>query len=503
MSQTETTAEKRNPRHKLNFIKWKLETMNQLCNESDRMSLNDTTATAMNQLCNESDRMSLNDTTAKGARRIKPPRRMPTDLPPSLTPAGYDEHTHRGQESNDDIHRGQESNDDIQSAHQECNEDIGYEEECTDNDRNTMRTPNRPKLPVEVGPKSKTTLFVSNLSYKLRNNGLSEVMGQFGNIVDCHIVKFYDHWEQRLKSKGFGFVSFETEEGAKKAHETVQDFMIGDRAAFSKFSTSTGPKGKYSSHKKTPKRYAEPEAASLETSGTEVYVSGFDENATKDDIQNMFEGEILKIQIQKKNRRRRDSQKYSYAHVQFMNEEDAKRAIEGNSDGGGSNLKVEMSKRAHNRLFKEEKPTKQEKPENKRRRLYVTNFPDEYGVNELRELFEDVGVVEVIQVKTSRATTDRFAYITFKDKADAAQVLEEQWGDIVIEWAKSNRRRRRSRNRDTREEYKGEEEDIPEVQLEVVGTSEETGAPADKVSTEEALETSAGAVPDEDRTQTN
>lgn len=56
-------------------------------------------------------------------------------------------------------------------------------------------------------------LFVGNLSYNMTDDQLTALFAAHGTVVSANIV--FDKFSQR--SKGFGFVEFETEEEAKAA----------------------------------------------------------------------------------------------------------------------------------------------------------------------------------------------------------------------------------------------------------------------------------------------
>jgi RNA recognition motif-containing protein len=65
-------------------------------------------------------------------------------------------------------------------------------------------------------------LYVGNLVYEVTEDELKELFGQAGAVVSTAIIKFRDTG----RSKGFGFVEMETEEGAQKAIDTLngQDY---------------------------------------------------------------------------------------------------------------------------------------------------------------------------------------------------------------------------------------------------------------------------------------
>lgn len=68
-------------------------------------------------------------------------------------------------------------------------------------------------------------LFVGNLPYNMTDDQLQAVFAPFGTIVSANIV--FDKFSHR--SKGFGFVEFETEDQAKAAMEALDGTEQGGR----------------------------------------------------------------------------------------------------------------------------------------------------------------------------------------------------------------------------------------------------------------------------------
>jgi len=56
-------------------------------------------------------------------------------------------------------------------------------------------------------------LYVGNLLYEVTDEELRDLFMQAGNVVSATVIRFRDTG----RSKGFGFVEMETEEGAQKA----------------------------------------------------------------------------------------------------------------------------------------------------------------------------------------------------------------------------------------------------------------------------------------------
>jgi RNA recognition motif-containing protein len=68
-------------------------------------------------------------------------------------------------------------------------------------------------------------LYIGNLNYRVRENELQSVFGQFGEVNSLIVVKD----RETGRSKGFGFVEFADDNAARQAIESLNGKDFYDR----------------------------------------------------------------------------------------------------------------------------------------------------------------------------------------------------------------------------------------------------------------------------------
>lgn len=74
-------------------------------------------------------------------------------------------------------------------------------------------------------------IYIGNLIYTLETNDLEDLFGEFGSITDAVVIRD----KESGASRGFGFVTFTSEQSAKSAVSTMHGKKIEGRMLRVKF----------------------------------------------------------------------------------------------------------------------------------------------------------------------------------------------------------------------------------------------------------------------------
>ncbi|GKD99662.1 polyadenylate-binding protein 7, partial [Tanacetum coccineum] len=130
------------------------------------------------------------------------------------------------------------------------------------------------------GPNAKyTNLYIKNLDLDMTEDLLKEKFSVFGNIVSLVIAR-----EENGTSKGFGFVSFENPDDAKKAATTMNGANLGAKALY------VGRAQKKSEREQILRHQFEEwrKEQISKCQGSNVYVKNIDDDVTENELQECF-----------------------------------------------------------------------------------------------------------------------------------------------------------------------------------------------------------------------
>uniref|UniRef100_A0A2N9E676 RRM domain-containing protein n=1 Tax=Fagus sylvatica TaxID=28930 RepID=A0A2N9E676_FAGSY len=262
----------------------------------------------------------------------------------------------------------------------------------------------RDPLPRKTGVGN---LFVKNLAPSIDNIHLHAMFTSFGTILSCKVA------EENGKSKGFGFVQFETEESALAALYALHGSVIeGKKLYVSKFI-----------------KKSERMAAQDELNFTNLYVKNLGEDMTEELLRDQFSkfGKVSNVTIMKDS----EGKSRGFGFVNFDSSEEAKNAA-GALNGafiGRAQRKAEreeLLKRAHMERYNCH--NEQLKASN----LYVKNLNASVNENKLKEHFSTCGQLMSVKVmRDGNGISKGFGFVCFSNHEDAMKALSTLNGTIL------------------------------------------------------------------------
>ncbi|CAK9054540.1 Polyadenylate-binding protein [Durusdinium trenchii] len=274
-------------------------------------------------------------------------------------------------------------------------------------------------------------VFVRNLDRNIDNKALYDTFSLFGNILSCKVSTGPDG-----KSRGYGFVHYETEEAAKQAIERVDGMQIGEK--------TVGVGG-------FTKR-SERETPAMNTF-TNVYIKNFPTDWDEDSIKTEFGkcGKITSSHFSSDNKGRK------FAFLNFETHEEAKKAIEemhqkdfrSDEQKEADKEKEEEEKdradkscllyvaRAQSKSermleLKEKMPAREPAGRSQGVNLYIKNLDEQTDDDSLRGLFESFGnITSVCAMKEPSGKCKGFGFVCFSSPDEATKAVTEMHLKVV------------------------------------------------------------------------
>ena len=160
-------------------------------------------------------------------------------------------------------------------------------------------------------------IFVGGLKPMTDSEALKTHFQVFGTVLDAVVMTKKDEWSQTLKSRGFGFVTFESKESVDLALKDKN--YIDDREVDVKRADST--------HKATDQK---DKAASGKTD--KIFVGGLNQDTTGEQLEEYFKqfGDIVDAVVMKD---RTTDRSRGFGFVRFCEDESVKKCMEHEVDG--------------------------------------------------------------------------------------------------------------------------------------------------------------------------
>ena len=226
-------------------------------------------------------------------------------------------------------------------------------------------------------------VFIKNLDMAIDNKALHDTFASFGNILSCKVAQ-----DEFGNSKGYGFVHYETAEGANKAISSVNGMLLNEKKVFV---------GHHIPRKDRDSKFDE-----MKANFTNIYVKNIESEVTDEDFRALFEkyGDVTSASIA----REAEGKSRGFGFVNYVNHENAATAVEElhNKDFKGQVLYVGRAQKKSEReeeLRKQHEAARQEKASKYQGvNLYVKNLDDDIDDEKLREIFSGAGTVTSAKV---------------------------------------------------------------------------------------------------------
>ncbi|GLV44186.1 poly(A) binding protein [Carabus blaptoides fortunei] len=254
-------------------------------------------------------------------------------------------------------------------------------------------------------------VFIKNLEKGIDNKSLFDTFSAFGNILSCKVAH-----DNNGDSKGFGFVHFETQEGANKAISKVNGMLLNGKKVYV---------GKFVSRVEREKQLGEKYKLF-----TNVFLKNFGDKLDDESIIKMFElyGLITSYKIVKND----DGSSKGFGFVAYKDPKSADLAVRnlnGKEIAEGVALYVGRAQKKSERETELQKKYDQLRSERFMRyqgsNLFIKNLDDTIDDERLRKEFEKYGTITSAIVMKENDRSKGFGFVCYSTPEAATKAVTE------------------------------------------------------------------------------
>lgn len=260
-------------------------------------------------------------------------------------------------------------------------------------------------------------IFIKNLDEQIDNKALHDTFAAFGNVLSCKVAT-----DERGRSKGYGFVHYDTAESAESAIKAVDGMLLNDKKVF------------VGHHVSKKERIAQIDEQKKQF--TNIYVKNLDPEVTEEEFRDMFAkiGTITSafLQIDAEGRSK------GFGFVNFENHLDAAKAVDAlhDSENNGRKLFVARAQKKAEREEELRKSYEQAKMEKLSKyqgvNLYVKNLDDDIDDEKLRGEFEPFGTITSAKVmRDEKDHSKGFGFVCYSSPEEATKAVAEMNNKMI------------------------------------------------------------------------
>lgn len=265
-------------------------------------------------------------------------------------------------------------------------------------------------------------IFIKNLDKSIDNKVMYDTFSTFGNILSCKVAQ-----DEEGKSRGYGFVHFETEEAANNAIAKVNGMLLNDKQVFV---------GRF-----VPRKEREKQMGERAKKFTNVFVKNFgDEIKDDEQLKDMFKefGEIVSAKVAKEEGGDATKPK-GFGFVAFETAEAAEKAVDAmnGKDINSRQLYVGRAQKKAERQAELRRKFEEQKAQRMNKyagvNLYVKNLDDQIDDEKLRREFQAFGNITSAKVMTdNNGRSKGFGFVCFSTAEEATKAVTDMNGKIVV-----------------------------------------------------------------------
>lgn len=260
-------------------------------------------------------------------------------------------------------------------------------------------------------------IFIKNLDEQIDNKALHDTFAAFGNVLSCKVAT-----DEQGRSKGYGFVHYETAESADAAINAVNGMLLNDKKVYV---------GHHISRKERQSKLEE-----MKAQFTNVYVKNVDTSVTAEEFEQLFNnfGQVTSAVIQTDEH----GNSKGFGFVNFESHEGAQRAVENLHDTelNGKKLFVARAQKKAEREEELRKSYEQAKMERLNKyagvNLYIKNLEDDIDDERLRAEFEPFGAITSCKVmRDDKGISKGFGFVCFSSPDEATKAVAEMNNKMI------------------------------------------------------------------------
>jgi len=260
-------------------------------------------------------------------------------------------------------------------------------------------------------------IFIKNLDEQIDNKALHDTFAAFGNVLSCKVAT-----DEIGRSKGYGFVHYETAEAAEHAIKAVNGMLLNDKKVYV---------GLHISRKERQSKLDE-----MKAQFTNLYIKNVDPAMTQEEFEQLFiqYGTVTSALISVDD----EGKSKGFGFVNYEKHEEAQKAVDElhDSEHYGRKLFVSRAQKKEERAEELRKAHEQAKLEKLNKyqgvNLYIKNLEDDVDDDKLRAEFEPFGTVTSCKVmRDERNISKGFGFVCFSSPDEATKAVAEMNNKMI------------------------------------------------------------------------